>query len=55
MSTKLGNGLLIFGQFLIVVMRNIMTNIMSESIERIISSAFSGKISSECCEIVVLK
>ena len=55
MSTKLGKRLFFFGQFLIVVMRNIMRNILSLFIEWIMDRAFSGKIFSEGCEIIVLK
>ena len=55
MSTKLDNGLCFVGQFLIDIMRNIMMNIMSKLNERIMSIAFSGKISSKSCEIIVLK
>ena len=55
MSTKLGFVLFFFSQFLIVVMRNIMRNILSLFREWIMDGAFSGKIFSECCEIIVLK
>jgi hypothetical protein len=55
MRTKLGIVLFFFGQFLIVVMRNIMRNILRLFREWIRPGAFSGKISSYCCEIIVLK
>ena len=55
MSTKLGNGIFFLREFLIVVMRNIMRNILSLFREWIMYGAFSGKIFPECCELIELK